>query len=245
MDEKTLARGLINKFKLLKEPGSTEFIAIPLKFNSHNLRKNLKTYMLTLSARNADDVRVHIIDDNGYDDYDREYLEVIGTIGKIFGVTIYMGERLEGEIIFPVKRLFIVGQATEASVTAHIARYLFLSYERIVEVVRKNRPKEHNANKYLTQLRKDFYGKINQNLLDIKNGFELKKMLVNPEALKLKNTRVLEYMLKNFIFDFNDKNENPIFGEIKPTTLDVFKVTDGKWVKHGLLWTRRKKITNN
>lgn len=231
--EKDLARGIINKFKLLKNPGSTELITIPLIFG--NLKKPLKRYFKTITSKNAGDIRCQIINDNGYSDYDNEYLQVIGLIGKILGVNIYMGERLEGEIIFPVKRLFICGQATEVSITAHIARYLYKTFESIIEVVKDNRPKKENANKYLTNIRKTFYERIGIALENIPHN--MKHNWVPEPTIKLKDRLLLEYMLKSFIFDFNDKNKNPIYGEIEPTILDGFRIT-GRWVNKHLLWTR-------
>ncbi len=235
MEERDLARGLINKFKLLKEPGHTELITIPLKFGE--LRKPLKRYFKSISPRHAGDIRCQIIIENGYNDYDREYLEVIGLIGKILGVSIYMKEILEGDILIPQKRLYICGQATEVSITAHIARYLYKSFEAIIEVVSKSRPKKENANKYLTRIRKEFFGNIIQNTLgELEVLPTYKARILHPDTLKLKERLVLEYMLKTFIFDFDEKNENPIYGEIKPTTLDGFKI-QGKWVnKHLLTW---------
>lgn len=233
MEEKRLALGIINKFKLIKKPGSAELISIPMIFG--NLHKPLKAYFKSISPRDMGMIVKKIIDDNGYDNYSPHLLTVIGSICRVFHIHCYMIERLENDEIATVKRIFVVGQKTEVSIATHIIKYLHHNEQLLEKNLAVNRPKHINPNHWNLQLRKKFYLPIYREFQAL---YDLKTRTVNPKTLQLKNKFIIEYLIKTFIFDFNDKDINPLYNEHDQTILDKFRVVDGKWVNKKLIWAR-------
>lgn len=237
MEETELALGLINKFKQVKNPGQPELITIPLIFGK--LHKPLKKYFKTISYNHVGGIKCEYLKINGYSTYSQHYLVVIGSLSRVLGISIYMTETLEAGVIVPVKRLYIIGQKTEVSIGFYICKYLYTNEKALEERLSKDRPKGINPNFWNKKLRLKFYIPIFNELQKLQN---LKTKTLNPKLHQLKNKFIIDYLIKRFIFDFNDKDKNPLYNEHDNTILDKFKVPDGKWVNKGLLWARDLKM---
>lgn len=229
--EKEIALAFINKFKKIKKPGSAELVSIPEKFA--DIRGYLKAYFKSLSPRAASVVKDVIIDDKSYCTYSQHYLVALGIISKIFGTYIYMQNKLEDD--FPVQRLRVIGNKSEVTIVAYLGKYLLHNELCLQMNLCTNRPKYVNPNAWAKRLRVNFYTPI---IYHLKGYLPLRSHTVPLKTSEIKDKFVFEYLLKNLIFDFNDKNINPLYKEHDNTSLDRFKVLDGKWKNKHLLWAR-------
>jgi hypothetical protein len=222
---------IINRFKMVKKPGQSELISIQFKFCG--LTKILKTFFTDNPRKNIQDIRTEIVDENGYSSYCGKYLVVIGLLSNIFGVNVYMTELLEDTDV-PVKRLKIMGNMREVCIVKYLAKYLLYNELAFKENLSKDRPKYINPNQYYAGIKSKFYTPIIHTLYSY---IGLREKYIDKYTITLRNKFLSDYCIKNFIFDFKDKNiDNPLYTDHDETVLYKFRVKGGEWKPKHLLW---------
>lgn len=226
MEETTIVRGLISSLKITDKPNSSDLIDIPDKVMG--LVKKLPT-LFRKQPIIATPIREQIIEFNGSNNYHQKYLLVLGTLTKVIGTQLYMKEMLQQDTINTCKRIIIIGHQSEVALMYHIARYLYTMHERIYERVRPNRPHNLHPAQFREKYTHTFFMSI---YLQFPIGYLFHRGQF--ENLKNRDSKVLTYIINNFIFEHNNIRNDTSLGQTFIIT--KYQVTDGKFTNHKLLW---------
>lgn len=224
MEEKTIVVGLCNMLRLLDEPNSADIIDIPEKFV--RLVDKLPT-LFSSQTFIAVPIRERIITFNEYQNYPQYYLLVLGALARVLGSQLYMLETLHGDIIQPRKEIIIIAHQTESTLIYKLAHYLWFMYHRVYESSKVNRLDDQHPLTYKQNFTKKFFiplHRVLRNHLTIRNS---------NKALKKRDAKVFHYMINNYKFEKDKKYIDPLK---EGFDIEKFRITDGQWLNHYLLW---------
>ena len=221
-EPKAIAKAICSKLKIVSQPNFADIINSRTKF--YEAIEILPHFFSSMpNELNAKWVEHEIHSPR----FSHRYLLVIGSICSVLGTHCYTKEILEDGEIEPKQCLILMGYTSEMIIFKYLSRYLL---EMMEGLHKSNRIIPGNGPKKRAEREKQFYMPIYRILHGITKCYRN-----YPSQLK-KFKRGLHRVIINHKFEYYKNKSIPALGgKIK---LKELRITNGKWMKHRLLWAK-------